>query len=118
MGYSIRRYGALWVTCSGRFEQFHKQLKLHYRGTSKKTKQYMSEMIAGLRSARAVAAAMLMTKEPAPDTSSRQHAMPPPGESAMVGRPCVVNMNLTTAESHQPSSLPFDEGLYSEVRQY
>ena len=31
MGWSITRFGALWVTCAGRWEHFHQTLKFQYK---------------------------------------------------------------------------------------
>ena len=98
MGWSVRRFGALWVTCAGRWEHFHQTLKLQYRASSKRSKEYAQEMVRKLRSQRMLALANLVLQESMQIQFARRYNQPDVSESRLMGTAVIVNMNLTASE--------------------
>jgi hypothetical protein len=111
-GWAIRRFGAMWVFCSGRFEHFHKILKLQYASTSKRTKSFMREMIMNLRLTRVLA--MVRVHRPVLSRVPSRMQEIDPCTSRMVGDHKTVNVYIGLNE--QQSELPFSSAIYSEVQ--
>ena len=90
----IKRYGALWATCSGRFEHFHKYMKMAYVMTSRRTKSYFDEMTKRLAFHRQLAHAIIIL------TAAVRSCAPPkklkygmdPCETAFVGFGTKINV--------------------------
>ena len=113
MGWSITRFGALWVTCAGRWEHFHQTLKFQYKVSSKRSKEYASEMVKNLRDLRILALAQLHLQEIALPLSKCTYSNPEPGCSRMLGSAVTINMNCLHADVD--GDLPFEADLYIAV---
>jgi hypothetical protein len=116
MEWCVKRFGALWVTCAGRWEHFHQVLKLMYRASSMRSREYMTEMMVGLRKHRVLALAQISLASTSQEEARKTKInFPQPGKTSLVGKPFVVNMNLRACD-HDDSSLPFDASFYNEVK--
>jgi hypothetical protein len=116
MGWCVKRFGALWVTCSGRWEHFHQVLKLMYRASSMRSREYMTEIMVGLRKHRVLALAQISLASTSQEEAKKTKInFPEAGQTSLVGKPFVVNMTLR-AQDHDDVGLPFDKSLYEEVQ--
>ena len=116
MEWCVKRFGALWVTCSGRWEHFHQVLKLMYRASSMRSREYMTEIMVGLRKHRVLALAHISLASTSQEEARKiKINFPEPGQTSLVGKPLVVNMNLRVGD-HDDSFLPFDASFYNEVQ--
>ena len=116
MEWCVKRFGALWVTCSGRWEHFHQVLKLMYRASSMRSREYMTEIMVGLRKHRVLALANISLASTSQEEARKiKINFPEPGQTSLVGKPLVVNMNLRVGD-HDDSFLPFDASFYNEVQ--
>ena len=113
MGWCVRRFGALWVTCSGRWEHYHQTMKILYRASSKRTRSYMREMILMFRKTSRLALARMSLNATDAEVVRQKNTRPSIGDSTLVGRPASCNMTLKIEE--QDNLVPFDKELYFEV---
>lgn len=113
MGWCVRRFGALWVTCSGRWEHYHQTMKVLYRASSKRSRSYMREMILMFRKTSRLALARMSLNAAGVAIVEQSNKRPAIGHSTLVGRPVQCNMTLTLEEHDH--HVPFDKKLYFEV---